>query len=377
MAHAALARLVDVAPTAPEKHQVLLSYLTRYLKAEPARLAAADSIVAQIDKLGDAGLPERIVAHNTLLNFYGRKHYNSRLVRREAEQVIALERRMPEQEWNKLAPLGSAYIDLMLWAWLNYPDSMPMVAQQYQQDLRSPAVQSALRKICVDDRKASSTCTLASAPIDTVIQALLRPSNGFQIQQMAPPIRADFWFPAPGRGSVQPAPGVVSLIIKPVLINNCVDTPGACKELLSKLRRLMDRYGSSGLSITMLVDVPGYRMGGDPGPADSVAQSYRMYLQDYFKWPVTVAVRTKKIIYRLPSPDGRIFYGDTKYGDVYDSNVVVITDQSGKVIYTSSNVDLDANIGVVPPLELFVEHALAVSKQAAHSTPAAVPSAHR
>jgi hypothetical protein len=372
-----LTRLVDVAPTASEKHQVLLSYLARYLKAEPARIAAVDSIMAQIDKLGQAGLSERVLAHNTLLNFYGRKHYNGRLVRREAEQVIALVRSMTASFMNSFAYSEFAYNDLMLWAWLNHPDSMPMVAQQYQQDLRSPVAQSALEKFCVDDRKSLSVCRLASAPIDTVIQALLRPSSVYQSQQTAPPLRADFWFPATGQDTVQPAVGVVSLIIKAQNIYNCVNTPGACKEYLSKLRRLMNRYGSSGMSIIMLVDVPGYRLGGDPGPADSVAQSYRLYLQDYFKWPVTVAVRTMKVTFKMPAPDGRIFYGRTKYMDLYDSNPVVITDRSGKVIYSSSSEELDDNLDRVPPVELFVERALAASKQAAHPVPAAVPSAHR
>jgi hypothetical protein len=137
------------------------------------------------------------------------------------------------------------------------------------------------------------------------------------------------------------------------------------------------------MSITMLVDVPGYRLGGDPGPADSVAQSYRMYVQDYLKWPVTVAVRARRVIYKMPSPDGRIFYagalseGITKYRDVYDTNVVVITDRGGNMTYTSRNRDLSDNNAEAPPVELFIEHALTASKQAAHSVPAAVPSAPR
>jgi hypothetical protein len=380
MAHAVLARLVDLAPTSAEKHQVLISYIDRYLNAEPARVAAADSIVAQMDKLGESGLPERLGAHYALLHFYGVSHYSSRLVRREAEQVITLLESMTAPELRHVETLSGAYSNLMLWAWLNYPDSMPVIARRYQQDLRRPAVQSAMKKICLDEKKAQ-ICELASASIDTIMKAML-PTGVHQSQQIAPPLHADFWFPGPGRDTVQPAPGVVSVVITTYL-NNCINTPGSCQEYLDRLRRFVERYKSSGMSITMLVNARGYRLGGDPGPADSVAQSYRLYLQDYLKWPVTVAVRTVKVTYKMPAPDGRIFYaggfsdGGTKYRDVYDSNAVVMTDRDRQVIYSSGGDRLDINIDQLPRFELFVEHAMAASKQTVQSVPAVVPSSRR
>jgi hypothetical protein len=385
MAHAVLARLVDTAPTAAEKHQVLISYIDRYLKAEPARVAAVDSIVAQMDKLGQTGLPERISAHAALMHFYGVTHYNSRLVRREAEQVIALIQNITAPGMKDVEGLESSYGSLMLWAWLNYPDSMPMVAQRYQQDLSRPVMQSVIKKHCIGNlnKSATSICNLAAAPLDSVIQSALPPGI-HQAQQAAPPLRADFWFPAPGRDTLQPAPGVVSVILTPYL-NDCINTPRSCTAYIDRVRRLIERYGSGGMSITMIMNAPGYRLGGDPGPADSVAQSYRVYLQDYFKWPVNVAVRTMKVIYSLPSPDGRVFYGSSKYKDVYDSSSVVIVDRAGKMIYNnqlqSIGTNLDLNLDFAPRFELFVEHAMAASKQpagkAVHSVPATAPSPPR
>jgi hypothetical protein len=371
MAHAVLARLVDAAPTTVEKDKVLLKYVDHYLNAEPARVAAADSIVAQIEKLGQAGLSERLNVHGALLQYFGVKHYNSRLVRREAEQVISIIDSMATPELHHVERLSGAYNHLMLWAWLNYPDSIPVIAQRYQRYLRSSAAQGAMKKICLEERKAF-ICDLTSAPIDTVIRAVL--GTGYhQSQQAAPPVSADFWFPAPGRDTVQPARGVVSVIINYQNLINCIRTPGGCKEDFDRLRRFVERYKSAGMSITMLANAPGYRLGGDPGPADSVAQSYRLYMQNYFKWPVTVAVRNQIVTYKMESPDGRIFYGK-KYRDLYDSNGVVMTDREGKVIYLSGGDRLDINIDRLPRFELFVEHAMAASKQASHLIPPAIPS---
>jgi hypothetical protein len=378
MAHSVLARLVTGAPTVADKQKILTSYAIRYLKAEPARVAAADSIEAQIDKLGEAGLGERIYIHDGLRDFYSTKHFNNRLVRREAEQVITLIQSMVAPEPPYMQTVSNAYRSLMLWAWLNYPDSIPVFAQRYQQYLGRPAVQSALKAGCVNDKKVESICNLASAPLETVIGATL-PVGMYQSKQqpVAPPVRADFWFPAPGRDTVQPAPGMVSVILH-TYIDNCVTAPGSCRDWIDRVRRLGERCKSAEVPVTIVLDVPGYRLGGNPGPADSVAQSYRLYLQDYFKWPVNVAVRTMQVIYSLPSPDGRKFYGRTKYRDVYDSNGVVMTDRAGKVIYSSGdNGRLDINIDQLPPFEFFVEHAISASKQAVGTVPSSPPSSSK
>jgi hypothetical protein len=274
IAHSVLARLVNAAPTVEDKRQVLMNYIGHYLKAEPARVGTVDSLVAQKDKLGQPGLPQRVPTYT--------------------------------------------YKDL----------------------------------------------TSTDVP---------------RLHQTAPPVRADFWFPAPGRDTIQPAPGIVSVILKPYL-GDCLRRQGYCGgEYFERVRRLVERYRSDGMSITMVINAPGYKVIGNPASADSVAQSYRWFLQDYLKWQVNVAVRSEAVMFKLPAPDGRIFYGRTKYRDLYDSSSVVMTDRTGKVIYSveaaGSGLNLDINLAYnIPRFEVYVEHAMAASKQAIPSVPGSAPS---
>jgi hypothetical protein len=285
--------------------------------------------------------------------------------------------------------LGKTYQALLQVAWLEQPDSTEMVATQLRADLSLPAVQQATTGWCKGAAaKNRALCLILQSPAlsessttrrplsitdTTPLTALTTAILGIHMHttpRALPPLRADFWFPAPGDGSggspvnaLHPAPeGRVALIYH---IRNDIGGGQGCfrgcsAQLTEQLLALCTRYGNQ-LAVTVVVDAKPYTVLHVPASPDSVAESWRWYVQDYLQIPAAVAVRTIPVVNRQSPPDGRIAYAlrPPTYHDVYAGpQVVIVTNRHGKAVYNARNLELGGP-GARVHLARVVEHEVA------------------
>ena len=330
LAQAALVRMLATAPTLAARNTIRMAVIRRgYLTAQPPRVAAAESLVAQIDRENVSAPLIRLQAHDYLLDFWQRSSDTAHS-QHEAEQMLAIgqtltapDRRGALKEW--LGPLWDAYQTLLTVAFVEHPDSMPSV-------LRAYAAAGGEGKLEAAD--------YFGIPVHTTWEQLYqmqlhRPEGyGDMIGKPLPPIHATYWF-APGGDSVRPVPGRVNIFL---------GLGGAA--LANRVRRWLARYGNQGLVVTYVVPTKGYTcflghwkacFSGHPLSPAEEGQQDQKYFRDYEQLPVAVAVQETHFQWR-PAPDGRRIQADTtafaKFTEEYGAeDNVVLAGRDGSVLW--------------------------------------------
>jgi hypothetical protein len=324
LARAVVGRQLALAATPAARRAVQLDAIQAYLAAEPARVAAAESVVAQVDA---AGAPAtRLAAHERLLAF-ARSTYDTTRMRQEAERIIAAGQAGPFAAIQyHYEPLINAYDALMAIAFVAHPDSMPALAARAQHDLqRFPPGKD------FPDSVVQATLAYMTDYKTMSVQQLLAqltpmpPEEQSAVNTVPAPLQATYWYPRPAHWP--PGDGPLSLVVYanhgtcvgPFHVGENYGDCGAAVRGISGnetsrqvkfvdiVARLAARFSQRGLSITVVAETwPGASLGLLPDATTANAEAIRWYYQDYLKLPVTVAV-VVDTVQPLRAPDGRVF----------------------------------------------------------------------
>jgi hypothetical protein len=155
----------------------------------------------------------------------------------------------------------------------------------------------------------------------------------------ATPLRGTYWYHAselPDRGTTWPVTGRLSLLV--------TVTQGLTERDLGMLRRLVAKYGTQGLSITLAVKTRGYwiKSGPETGPVTPAQEAVddSAYYLGYLRLPVTLAIVPASFTHdseqRLRQQVPVQF--ETVYGK---GNMLVLTDRTGQLIVADRLLDMD------------------------------------
>ena len=354
VARAVVERRVTLAPTPAVRWAVMSEAIDGYLQAEPARLAAVDTLLVQLEREGAPALVALTHAHRQLLKFDYATQNRVRM-RREAERLLAVIPHMTESdlEAGGADDAQAAWQYLLILAEQDPSDSLPVVAERLRVFYLQPLLQHYLQALQRTPGGAAGTVptTLADAPLAVVLRHFVYDQFLFDsaraVQDIyagqpgrsasgppgpgrpTPPLHVAYWFPVTPGDTVQPAPGRVSLIVN-TFDWDCLYRHaellgglGQCNLTnVIRLRRLLQRYGPAGLSVTLFVAIPAEPssvLEREPQPAATVAQVIARYVHEALRLPVTVAVDTVSLLQQVPAPDGRKFYSpsalDRQYYD--------------------------------------------------------------
>ena len=348
LAQAVIDRQLAAATTARARATVLQNAVDHYLHAEPHRVAAAQATTAQIDRLGLSVQDVRIQAHALLLAS-AVVVYTPSVMRREAEQIIALARAIPTDSLQlEKGDVFAAYAALSAIAYIEHPDSVMAVAQRAKDDLarfgRLPNGISVSNPILMAD--------FGKISVTRVRDALLPYNPDQYAGQTLPPITAAYWFPhAPG--AWPPSGGRASLVIYGGwLANDCARSGSfllsslggmrrsECGALYTYLPRWKRDYGDR-LAITLVSQTMGFAARSLALAPAAEADTLNWFFREHLRLPVTLGV-TLDTVWRLPPSDGRQFWRDTTfYGHISgaavehgESNLIVLLyNAQGKVEY--------------------------------------------
>ena len=395
LAQAVVARRVALATTDSARWEMLYWAIDGYLHAEPARVAAAQTLVTQLDQREPTARLARARVHTLLIDLADRSSDRLR-VRHEAEYIIALIQQMSLEElaggYTKELNKGGGQLLETMWnqvfrvAWIDAPDSLDALAQRLQTVYGMPEIRRYLRGLADGTIPSHMFGSLPPSvihwPVGKVLahfgpQELVTNSLYASNEESAdtatvpgalmPQVHARYWFPATEGDTIQPAPGHVSLILSEAFSFACLNSLDAllannsgCNEgLVSLLRNVLWRYGKSGLRVTVVANVfadsASVFLRGPLRP-DSVAKVLAWYVHDFLKLPVTVAVDTVSLLQAMPAPDGRRFYGASAMTKEYvgvettrglwhgtgplggDHSVVVMTGRTGQIMYVGGGL---------------------------------------
>jgi hypothetical protein len=176
----------------------------------------------------------------------------------------------------------------------------------------------------------------------------------YPIGAKAPTLTADFWFPAEAANSPRPAPGEISLIV--FLPYQCMrygsseatSSFGGCASLFAQLHRLTERFPK--LSVTIAAQTKGHFYYEEPPSPAEEAEWIRRWMEG-FDVPGAIAVSTSPF-WRLPSPDDRRIDQFDEAPNVKNyafkgiwkpmSGLKVLVDRDGRIITATGSVSLYA-----------------------------------
>ena len=320
LASAVVQRQLFLAPRGAARDTVRLTALHEYLTAEPARVAAAEAVVAYIDALGPSAQAMRLMAHDSLLAFASAMYDVDRM-RTEAARIIALGKAVPTEAIKyDYDPIVQAYKALLTIAFVAHPDSVSAVAVRAQQDLRRfpPGTAFPPGKPVYE----GETLDYKTASLDGVLRGLSPiGADLLMFGKAPPPLQATYWFPTLAHRP--PGTGQVSLMVYGGhgaclgglwgfdVASGCggffAGLGGTAEENQEKLAVKLSRYVARGASLTVVDETwPGAALGRLPDSAAANADTLRWYYQEHLKLPVTVAI-VADVIQQFPTPDGRRF----------------------------------------------------------------------
>ena len=356
-AHEIVAHIVATAPAGTARDSVRLATIERYLAVTPRRIAAADSIVAQLDNEGSVSMSVRVQAHSALL-FAAEAVFDVSLMRREADQLIALVNGASVTQ--KIAPQGvlaSAYRALGHIAYVEHPDSVMRVMAQAHQQL------SRFRPVPGQGRDLS---TLTLPELRTYL--LHDEVDQFEQKTTLPPLVARYWAPEPPSWP----PSQPTLVLLGEVVNYCaryddgilgLERPGLpCLGLYAYLPRWLQTYGPR-LSITVVARGQDFGVRSEvlspQAEADTLAAFFRTQLQ----LPVTVGViqdsswkiprlgTAGRISYQDTTEFGRMVYNDPKKKRYHWDTKILLYDGHGVLRYVGEDIQ-------DPMLARIIEHTL-------------------
>ena len=379
-AHAALVRLLALAPSEIERERVLDSAIMKYTTAEPARNAAVDSLIAQADAQGRRALVWRIGLRFLVLMRLqeGGSVWSGESPRLTlmADQIIALSEQLTSQELSTSPafdyakrkqsnfwmldgnwPGGwvvAAFRAKMQYLFITHPDSMLALARQAQRFFRHPEATAYIDSLKVPRGPLSPPINpgFMTLPADSAVSAVIEGpfSAGHYgvLPHQTPRLTADFWFPG-AHDSLSPHPGMVSLVVGLFCVRDFYDDDFSmklrepqCMDAIDDVQRWLRRYGTDRLAITVLADNSGSALLHGPQPPDEEAKTIAWYVQHYWKFPVSVAVQNYPYtIEPPPTGDGRRTLGRAPEYEGTSPNsptMLVLTDTAGHEVF-SGNVE--------------------------------------
>ena len=310
LAHAVVERKLTLASTAAARDTVLLAAIGGYLAAEPARVSAAEAVVAKIDARGPTAQVLRLTAHDSLLAFASAMYDPARM-RQEAERLIALGHEVPTDALKyDYDPIVRAYEALAALVLVEHPDSVAAVARQAKQDLGRFPPGNAFP--AGKPYSGGEALDYKTASLDEIVREL-SPLGGDQlvVGQAPAPLQATYWFPKPAHWP--PGNGPVSLVVYaghgPCLGGiNGWEYSYSCGliNLGAGVHTALARYAARGPPVTIVLEIWSTALGQLPSSVMAQADTLRWYYRTHLHLPVTVAVVADSM-QQLPAPDGRLF----------------------------------------------------------------------
>ncbi|HXC25526.1 MAG TPA: hypothetical protein VNU46_06385 [Gemmatimonadaceae bacterium] len=360
LAHAVLRRIIAGFTEPKDKYDNLIGAIAAYLDAEPARLATAEAIAAQIDSQDSKDYARRMHAHYMIMDWglggkpwgnrsgfrSGTKFQDSLTTRNEAEEIIRLGHETPpEQFWLEVEGQGPKTIShgmqndegmkhdfraqvvkpVTWYVNLAYDEleklalheatgdsaGMLAVARRAKEDFKRFMVHGVFEyPIWLSVTGAPKQMT-ASTPIDSVVFGLYWTAYNALYQpektgRPFPRLRADFWFPVTKGDSLQPGGGRLTFYKNVNLGTGTQDYDNVGQggyALEADVRKLIEE----GIKVTLVWADRGLNVFNQKVTVAAAAESARWYYQDYLHLPVDVAVRVVPLG-TLPEPDGRVFF---------------------------------------------------------------------
>ena len=387
LARSVVARRIALAHTDTVRWRISLWAIAGYLRAEPARVAAADTVIAQLDRNEPHALVARLDAHLLALAFDS-KTYARASMHREIDYIRTLIPRLTVTDFaarfrpdsNDVFPVadGLEYVWNM-WLGLAYlytPDSLSMIARQIQQIYLQPPLQRYLKEVqqgTIPNVGSGVPATIVDSSLTTVIRKFLpitvsnnggaRTANGApRPGDLAPQLHAAYWFVAAKGDTVQPARGHISLILNSISMS-CLyaqtelmsfEDDKCDRRQVARLRYYLWQYGNAGLAVTVVSPINADAMSvleRPPASSPIVAATVARYVRETLHLPVTVAIDTLPLWIQLPEPDGRKFYHhfsafSQQYNSRYyqenlydrDKTYVVLIGRDGKILYLGKDL---------------------------------------
>jgi hypothetical protein len=357
-------RLAQV--SGPAIDTLTLRALDYYLTARPARLAAANALVAQLDARGVSHQMARLQAHTKLMRIHAAGREDA-LTRQEALAILDLgpaerDADFYATELSPNDPVGTVKDDFLTEAWavviheavLKDSAALPALVERGRREyVWRQIARPSNRALITKGRCRPENCVPPSDSMaaDSVILSRLSRGRGVRRQrgelaEIPIPRVADYWFPLRKGTPVAPAPGVVSLLV-PVAsfgsyeIDEFLQSFGEREPELAFVRRMVTRYGAAGLDVTLVVVADGHTAMDTNGvvtPAQE-AERARWFYQDFAQLPVNVLVQVNHYASR-PAPDGRKIWTDTtafqKLSGLFWSQTAVLVGRDGKGLVSGS-----------------------------------------
>ncbi len=286
--------------------KVLWDSFDKYLDNRPRRFEAATQTLALLDRLSPNTYQARLSAHWRLLEIYSTS-FDLDKVKQEGTRMLAICAEMETKgivlQHNACGNNGVTWWEIDL-AVYNDPSRVPQLASA-----------------ALDMNEAQLRAIPPGNPASDFIARV------DMIGQPAPPLQLSpsFWFRSDGTKQ-WPVPGKASYILYTEQNFGAMNYRNVVQ-----IRRALDKYGSSGLDVTIIVPTAGYTRWSDSPPQtpEEEAESVRQYYQDILKVPVSVVVE------ELPftrKPDGRRVNERSKFLTMYHESISILTDRAGRVV---------------------------------------------
>jgi hypothetical protein len=271
------------------------------LAARPMRLATAETMMARLDSLGDLALEPRYIAHNQL-NIISENRFDIPRMEQEGWILYRLRRQMTPPQLRDGEMHGNArggYERFLATGarrplrFTGAPNSWDVLKEMLDIEVtRSSTLREAVFRVV----QTAMAKGMDSTDIQEQLRLITRnPSLGFaRLGNSVLPLRATFWFSAPG-DTIWPRKNHVT-----VLIRRNAGMAGIKSD--ATIRHLRQRFGDT-LDIVIYTPTVGFFRDSRPLSPTEEAEKLRWYYLDYLKLPISaLAVRETKFTKR---PDGR------------------------------------------------------------------------
>lgn len=291
-------RWLDQARTPAARDSAWQLGLGAYLAAKPARIAASEALVAQLDTSSRDAMASRMSGHGIILRFAAGR-FDRALMRREAVRILTISETLDDVAL-KAARVSipwdhEALARLLEIAYVDTPDSLTAIATRWKPLLSRPVSDVEHR---ASDIAAMTPSALATFLLSFSHLPLGQPNEAFDFPQAA------YSYAAPNASS--DTTGRVTLrVVTSTDLGNDLVYGWEWTELYSHIKQWHERYGNR-LSIVIVCQAGGYWGTGTDGTGPMSFQQEsrraRALFQEYLKLPVQVAVFVGEI---KVQPDGR------------------------------------------------------------------------
>jgi hypothetical protein len=322
-------------PKRKERGRIWPQIVEGYLAANPARVATAQAVIAQLDTSHSVGLDARLQARQRLLE-YAMDHFDLALARHEAEEIITVGTAPTGMRTGRVAnAVASSFMVLMRMAMMNQPGELTALGQKAKKALAEfvpdpnywpfdAAAISADSLVTILSGKSSKQRTAVGAAVDSLTPA----------------------FTFGGPDSVSGTSHRATLTVFQNALFSKFTLASHYARVFAQLKRWHQQYGAQ-LGIRIVTTTNGYWAYGQPSsgpvPADSEAQRVRTLFQDYFTLPFDVSVVATTLHKRVdglrvadPLP-----FTQKYLGVEYRPEGAILTDAQGRLRYAGAlNSDL-------------------------------------